>query len=170
MPKSVVVVAGVADSGKSGTLHKIADGHKLEDTHVYSISGRRTCVYFSSPQELTREFCKYKLVIGRVKHMIDVCESQGCDLLIIAFTMYAVNGKLNTACITKPLAYLRRKIKNVRLIYIRKGIRKGARKNTAKKIGLADRLMFRLKAKTIKSDENYGRQARRVLDVIRSVP
>ena len=151
-------------------MHRIADGHELVDSRVYSISGRRTCVYFSSPQEWTREFCKHKLVIGRVKHMIDVCELQGCDLLIIAFTMYAVKGKLNKACITKPLVYLRRKIKNVRLIYLRKGTRKGARKNTAKKIDLADKLMLRLKAKTIKSNEKYTRQAREVLAVVKSVP
>ena len=162
MPKSVVVVAGVAGSGKSRTLHRIADGHELVDNRVYSIMGRRTCIYFSSAQELTCGKCDYKLVIENIKRIIEECESQGCDLLIIAFTMYVKKGRKNEDCIRRPLKYLRRKVKNVRLIYLRK--------DTARKIDLVDDLMLRLKAKTIKSNKKYTRQAREVLAVVRSVP
>jgi len=161
MPKSAVVVAGATRSGKSRTLHAIADGHQL-DGHVYAIKGRRAYIYFCSVQELTGEFCKYNMVIERVKRLIHECVSKRCDLLIIAFTMYVVKGKVNDACITKPLDYLRRRVKNTRLIYLRK--------ETAREIDLFDRLMSRSKAKRVKSNEDYAGQAREILKVVKSLP
>ena len=162
MPKSVIILAGVANSGKSKTLHSISDGQELVGRRIYSIKRKRTCIYFSSPQELTRISCRYELVIKRIKHMIEVCDSQGCDLLILAFTMYVVKGKLNKDCITKPLEYLKRSCKQVRLVYLRK--------DDIRNIHLVNGLMSLLQAEEVTSrDRDWKRQGEELLKIIKTV-
>jgi len=165
MPQSVIILAGVAYSGKSRTLREIAT-HKnaIKDRRVYLLEDKNVCVFFSSPQELNnRFFCKYNLVIAQIDRMIETCDTHGCPLLIMAFTIYTKRGKLNVDCITKPLEHIQRLVPNVHLFYLRKG--------SSLHIQDIDALVLGLKPeKVIPSDKDYQRQASELLPAIKADP
>ena len=166
IPHSIIVLIGVPCSGKSRTLHAMADSHKAKNqSHAYSFSRRRTCIYFSSPQEYSDcHFCDYTQVNATVDSWIATCRSQSCDLLIGAFSIRANRqGELNEKCIMMPIENLNSRRFNVIPVYLRK--------DSSIHIGQVKNLIGRLRVKaTIMSNENYPRQARELLDVVKSAP
>jgi len=163
MALPVVVLAGAINSGKSKTLRGIAArGHGM-GRNVFSIRGKRICIYFSSLQERVG-FCVYRKAIKLLEHMIWRCKSENCALLIVAFRMKAKRGQLNSNCITKPLAYLARKGLKVHLVYLRKDSGRKKRPDPM------DNLMWRLKAEEIKSlNRDQKRQAAELWKIVRRV-
>ncbi|MGA2239944.1 MAG: hypothetical protein ABSG74_12100 [Candidatus Bathyarchaeia archaeon] len=159
----VIVLAGAINSGKSKTLRGIAaKGHGMGG-NVFSIKGKRICIYFSSLQERVG-FCIYHKAIKLLEHMIWKCKSEKCALLIIAFRMKAKRGQLNSNCVTKPLAHLARKGLKAHLVYLRKA---SGRKS---QLNLMDDLMSRLKAQEINSRRgDQKRQAAELWKIVRTV-
>jgi len=157
----VIILAGAINSGKSRTLRRIAARGYEVGTNVFSIKGKRICIYFSSLQERVG-FCVYRAAIKLLEHMIWRCKSENCTLLIIAFRMKTNRAQLNSNCITKPLDYLKKKGLKAHLVYLRK--------DSARHGGLMDTLMSRLQAQGIQSRKgDHRRQADELWKIVRAV-
>lgn len=148
--KTVVVLCGVGQAGKSKTLKKFFGVSHIKRLGYMqllerTINGKKVyAVSLNSPQEL-RDFCDVEGVKDSIKKRIKKCESvsRGQDyVLLIPFGIYgAINGKLNEDCILKPVEWLRSQGFRVFLIYLRK--------KTAQALRLVDSFMKRLTSNVI---------------------
>lgn len=168
--KTIVLLCGVARSGKTKTLKRFFNvsgrlkpyqrlERVVDDKKVYAFS-------LCAPQELVKEFCYVNEVIDKIEKRIQKFEeashSQDC-VLIIPFGIYARKGKaeINEQCILKPIDWLRAKGYRVFPVYLRK--------ERTRYLSLKDALMNRITKHVIKSDKNYDRQARELETLIKNL-
>jgi hypothetical protein len=167
LPNKVIILAGARNAGKTQTLggepNKGFKGRlvRTKGRIFFSLNGKGICIYTSSCQE-QNPFCNFQRVIKCIDDKINRCDSEGCTLLIIPFTMCLNRqGKLNTDCIVKPIDHLKAKGLEVHLVYLRK--------DSAEGIDLMDDLMSRLHSEKIKSDKDYKRQVDDFWDIFLKV-
>ena len=168
-PESIIILAGEARSGKSSTLRELAK--KLEKQHgrfIYSFRGKRICICLCSPQELLskKNFCEYQKVMAIIRDtMIDVCESEKCTLLVMAFTMKGdqkTGELLNEPCIETPIRDLKKTFK-VHVVYLHKNDSRKKTPRVVERLRRIDDLMRHLKDYQIESHEGV-REERRQAD------
>jgi hypothetical protein len=146
----------------------MARSHRVKSLspHIYSLNSKRICIYFSSPQEWPKcHFCDYKKVLEIVEGWIEKCVSNGCKLLIGAFSIRAnQQGELNSNCITKPIEDLKSRGFKLHLVYLRK--------DSARHISQANDLISQCSCprREITSDKNgERRQAAELLKIVMEV-
>ena len=168
MLKSIIIIAGASNSGKSSTLRVLKKKlNHVEERNFYSFKGKGICIYPSSPQEISGiDFCDYQEIIKYIEDKIRRCQARNCTLLIMPFVMKGErNGKsLNENCIEKPIAALKSAGYRVRLVYLRKT--SGRKKHLCQ----MDDLMSRLKAQEITSRRGGQKiQAAELWKIVRRV-
>lgn len=168
--KTVVILCGVNQSGKSKTLKEffgVTHIPRLKPMQLLerTLNGKKVyAVSLNSPQEL-RDPCDVEGVKNSIRKRTEKCEqaSKGQQYtLIIPFGLYgAVKGKLNEACILRPIEWLRTLGFRMFLIYLRK--------KTARKLRLIDSFMKKLTSNVIESTKEYERQAEELEEFIRAI-
>lgn len=127
---TIVLLIGIRDSGKTGTLLEFFGVKKRRGSYGYMdriINGKIVCAYgLGSPQEL-REYCKYKLVIENIKDRLERAETEVKKkhgkhdfTFVIPFGLYMRDGKINENCILKPIEWLKKDGYVVSSIYLRR--------------------------------------------------
>jgi len=160
--KTVVLLCGVANSGKTKTLKAFFDVSNIKRLRPLqllerNLNGKKVYnIGSTSPQEDANDFCNVEKIINRIRKRLKECEqvSQGQDyVLIIPFTMERKDGKVNDRCIVKPIEWLKSEGFNVFSLYLRK--------EKTDLLHLKDTLMKRISATTIESKKDeYDRQAK----------
>lgn len=155
--KTVIILCGVAGSGKTKTLKSFFGLDPDERLRRYgllekTLDGEKIYAFsLSSPQE-QEDFCEVEDVKTNIEERIRKCEqaSQGNDYtLIIPFTISRKRetGEYNEDCIIKPINWLTNRRFRVYTIYL-------------KKMRPVDIIMKRITSREIESMEEYHRQAR----------
>lgn len=155
--KTVIILCGVAGSGKTKTLksffgldpdERLGRFRLLEKT----LDGEKIYAFsLSSPQE-QEDFCEVEDVKANIAERIQKCEnaSLGNDYtLIIPFTISRkrVTEEYNEECIIEPINWLTNRGFHVYTIYLRK-------------LRPVDIIMKRITSNELESIEKYDRQAR----------
>jgi hypothetical protein len=133
-------------------LERILDGKK-----IYAVG-------LTSPQELANDFCNVEKVKTRIGKRIKKCQRFSTSedyILLIPFTMFIENERLNERCITEPKEWLDSKGFRVFTVHLRK-------ENDF--LYLEDALMKKIEASIIESKkDDYDRQAKELESIIRKL-
>jgi len=156
MKKKIIILCGVANSGKTTTLRELVKT-KTEHTGTIKMGARTICVKgFSSPQE-REDFCKVKKVKENIQKRLDYCKRKfkNAFVLVMPFTIQKRKGRINKDCIVKPIKWLKSRGYSVHIIYLRK-------------VTDADLMMKKITSEEIGSRENSSsKQARELKDFIK---
>ena len=170
--RKVLILVGSRDSGKSKTLRKYASAetivHRGEKSPIIvSINGKNVAIFISSTQERTPS-CNVDEVGAKIKIELMKAESDNSSLMMVPFTLeFKRSGDIHERCITVPIKWLEQKYE-VTVVYLRRSPIMRIRRDRTPDL---DRFIVPLKDFTIKSDENYSRQANELRNiVIRIVP
>jgi GTPase SAR1 family protein len=160
----VLILAGVANSGKTSTLKALIKGHLQEvKRNVYLLDGKSVCLRVSSPQEWAH-YCNYDGAMDIIRKLLRKCAPRSGSLVIMPFTLQ-FKPNINRHCIEPPIRELRRMKYVVTLVYLRK--------TEIRELGEADALMRELDAEIIESrggkEEAFERQARELWHIIQRI-
>jgi predicted AAA+ superfamily ATPase len=161
LPAAVIILSGVRNAGKTGTLQQLINLFTPLGRNVYQYKGKAICVYTSSPQE-QEEFCHVNDVLDSINTKIVKANENGCRLLILPFSIGRNReGTLNSLCIQKPFEMFRSKGIDPHLIYLRR--------EDARQVTEIDDMMRDVAETTIVSREDYPAQARELLRTVNDV-
>jgi len=114
--KTIIILLGKTDSGKSRTIKKFFGVKKIRG--VTKKDGNPPIfTVVSSPQEMEK-FCESDEVIKRIKKYLNEIKENDF-IFILPFTIQRQNGRYNIDCILKPIEELK-KNHNVHVIYLDK--------------------------------------------------
>jgi hypothetical protein len=129
MVKSIVILLGYGNSGKSRTLKKIKT--KLTkirgDGRKYSLNGRNVFIFTNSPQEELHKFRNCPRIIELltdfiIKGHIDYCNINESEyILLLPFTIFKLNTHLNDEWILKPIQKIKSLGYKVHVVYLKGG-------------------------------------------------
>jgi len=166
--KTIVLLCGADRSGKTSTLRRFfgfSGDLRSKQLLERTLDGKKVyAVHLGSPQELANDFCNLEKVKPRIEKRIQKCEeaSKGQDyVLIIPFTLFVEEGKINERCILDPIESLKARGFKVAPIYLRK--------EKTVYLELKDSFMNRITKYVIRSNKEYDRQARELETIINLV-
>lgn len=151
MPEKIIILTGARESGKSKTLVELQRIFTyVGQRNFYEHNGKRICIFRVSPQEERGAvFCDDARVSASVERMIAKCDSGGCTLLILPFSLRTNRRReLNSGCIERPIERLRRRFE-VHVVYLRTETNRWGR--ALRGLAEMDTLMDRLNAERIES-------------------
>lgn len=165
--KTIFILCGVGQTGKTKTLKQFfgVSFNKIV-TMVNPLEKLLNgvtifAVGLSSPQE-QEDFCHVNDVKRNIRRRIEKLPENHDYVLIIPFGVYgASKGKMNEDCIILPIEWLKNQGFRVFVIYLRKA--------SARSEILIMSLMKKLNARIIDSTEDYGKQAKELERIMRTL-
>lgn len=129
MAKSIVILLGYGNSGKSRTLKKLKTKlTKIRGDRIkHSLNGRKVFIFTNSPQEELHKFRNCPRIIELLtdfitKGHIDYCNiNENEYILLLPFTIFKLNTHLNDEWILKPLQEIKSLGYKVHVVYLRGG-------------------------------------------------
>jgi hypothetical protein len=179
--KTICLLCGAPRSGKTNTLKAFFGVSRIKKLEIMQLlkkdfNGKKVYAFsLTSPQELAmgayqrleeNGFCRVEKVKPRIEKRIKKCEKASHnekDILVVPFTMFVQEGKVNEKCITEPIEWLVLKGFEVFVVYLRKD---------DEFLHLRDELMKKISTSTSVSTiesikDDYNRQAKELETIIK---